>query len=149
MSLRWLRRIGVHLVTVLVGLSTAGAAVDAKLGLPTPITTGLADYAFQGADAAVKAWAKGSAREGSPETSIQVNYLKHVEAMYGKFQSYHLVQVHALSPLTLIVYLTINYEKGPLFARFLSYRIRNDWVLPEFSFDTKPEAIFPPELLAD
>jgi hypothetical protein len=49
----------------------------------------------------------------------------------------------------LIVYLTINYEKGPLFARFLAYRIRNDWVLPDFTFDTKPEAVFPPELLAD
>jgi hypothetical protein len=49
----------------------------------------------------------------------------------------------------MIVYLTINYEKGPLFGRFLAYRIRNDWILPDFTFDTKPEAIFPPELLAD
>ncbi|MEW6681622.1 MAG: hypothetical protein AB1451_01675 [Nitrospirota bacterium] len=128
---------------------SADAATDTKLGVPSPITIGLADYAFQGADAAVKAWVKGSAREGSPEAIIQVNYLRQVESMYGKFQSYHLVQVHALSPLSFIVYLTINYEKGPLFARFLAYRIRNDWVLPDFTFDTKPEAIFPPELLAD
>jgi hypothetical protein len=130
-------------------LSVANAATETRLGVPGPITTGLADYAFQGADAAVKAWVKGSAREGSPEASIQVKYLKEVESVYGKFQSYHLVQVHALSPLSFIVYLTINYERGPLFARFLAYRIRNDWVLPEFTFDTKPEAIFPPDLLAD
>jgi hypothetical protein len=139
----------VLLAAVLLSPSVADAATDTKLGIPSPITTGLADYAFQGADAAVKAWAKGSAREGSPEISIQVNYLKQVEAVYGKFQGYHVVQVHGLSPLSLIVYLTINYEKGPLFARFLAYRIRNDWVLPDFTFDTKPEAVFPPELLAD
>ncbi len=147
----WSRvRWGVVLVAaVLLSRSVAEAATDTKLGIPSPITIGLADYAFQGADAAVKAWAKGSAREGSPEISIQVNYLKQVEALYGKFQGYHLVQTHALSPLSLIVYLTINYEKGPLFARFLAYRIRNDWVLPDFTFDPKPEAIFPPELLAD
>jgi hypothetical protein len=132
-----------------VCLSVANAATDTKLGLPGPITTGLAAYAFQGPDAAVKEWVKGSSREGSPEASIQINYLKQVESTYGKFQSYHLVQVHGLSSLTQIVYLTINFEKGPLFARFLAYRIRNDWVLPDFSFDTKPEAIFPPELLAD
>jgi hypothetical protein len=136
-------------VALLSCLSAADAATDTKLGVPSPITTGLAAYAFQGADAAVKEWVKNSSREGSPEASIQINYLKQVESMYGKFQSYHLVQVHALSSLTLIVYLTINFEKGPLFARFLAYRMRNDWVLPDFAFDTKPEAIFPPELLAD
>ncbi len=135
-------------VLLAASLAMLGAAKDEKVVVPNIIVAGLGDYAFQGAGAAVTAWVKGSAMEGSPEAAIQVNYLKQVESVYGKFQGYHLIQINELSRLTTIVYLTINYEKGPLFARFLAYRIRDGWILPDFSFNTKPEAILPTDLLA-
>ncbi len=141
-------RLAAILVAIVASLAMLGAAKEEKVGVPSIIVTGLGDYAFQGAGAAVTAWVKGSAMEGSPEAAIQVNYLRQVESVYGKFQSYHLIQVNELSRLTAIVYLTINYEKGPLFARFLAYRIRDGWILPDFSFNTKPEAILPNDLLA-
>lgn len=141
-------RLAAVLVAVVASLAMLGAAKEEKVVVPNIIVTSLGDYAFQGAGAAVTAWVKGSSMEGSPEAAIQVNYLRQVESVYGKFQSYHLIQVNELSRLTSIVYLSINYEKGPLFARFLAYRIRDGWILPDFSFNIKPEAILPPDLLA-
>lgn len=129
--------------------SAAWAAKDIKVVVPNTIVNGMGDYAFQGADAAVKTWVKGTHLEGSPEAAIQVNNLKQLEAAYGKFQGYHIVQVHELTPLSEIVYLAIHYERGPVFGRFLAYRIKDGWLLPDFSFHAKPEAVFPPDLLAD
>lgn len=141
---------GVVALAVMVGsASAAWAANDVKVVVPNTIVNGLGDYAFQGADAAVKTWVKGTHLEGSPEAAIQVNNLKQLEGIYGKFQGYHIVQVHHLTPLSEIVYLAIHYERGPVFERFLAFRVKDGWLLPDFSFHAKPENVFPPELLTD
>lgn len=149
MGIRRLSWLSFSLVLILLNIGAAESAKELRLSVPNTIVNGMGDYGFQGAEAAVKAWVKGSTLEGSPEALIQVNNLKQVESMYGKFQSYHIIQVQGLTPLTVVVYLSINYERGPLFARFIAYRLKDSWILPEFSFSTKPEAIFPPALLAD
>ncbi|HET8759877.1 MAG TPA: hypothetical protein VFN94_02340 [Nitrospiria bacterium] len=113
------------LAVMVAGGSAAWAAKDIKVVVPNTIVNGMGDYAFQGADAAVKTWVKGTHLEGSPEAAIQVNNLKRLEAAYGKFQGYHIVQVHELTPLSEIVYLAIHYERGPVFGRFLAYRIKD------------------------
>jgi len=145
----WWRWVLAPLVLILLNISTVAGAKEQKLGVPDTILRGMGDYAFQGAEAAVKAWTKGSTLEGSPEALIQVNSLKQVESLYGKFLNHHIIQVHEMTPSTLIVYLSINYERGPLFARFIAYRLKDSWILPEFSFHIRPEAVFPPSLLAD
>ncbi len=149
MSMRRRNRGLVLLVLVLLNIPVIAGAKEQRVGVPDTIQRGMGDYGFQGAEAAVKAWTKGSTQEGSPEALIQVNNLKQVESQYGKFLGHHVIQVHELTPWTLIVYLSINYERGPLFARFIAYRLKDSWILPEFSFHTKPEAIFPPNLLAE
>ncbi len=141
--------VAVALIAMFLSASAGWAAKEEKVRVPSTIVTGLGDYAFQGAEAAVKAWVKGTHLEGSPEAAIQVNALKQVEALYGKFQGYHIIQVRELTPLSVIVYLAIHYERGPVFGRFLAFRIKDGWLLPDISFNAKPEAVFPPELLAD
>jgi hypothetical protein len=141
--------VSVVLVAMCLSAPASWAAKELKVVVPNTIVNGLGDYAFQGADAAVKTWVKGTHLEGSPEAASQVNNLKQLEAAYGKFQSYHIVQVHELTPLTEIVYLAIHYERGPVFGRFLAFRIKGGWLLPDFTFHAKPEAVFPPELLTD
>ena len=37
----------------------------------------------------------------------------------------------------------IDFEKGPLFAKFVVYRAAEDWVLVTFTFNTKEELILP------
>jgi hypothetical protein len=143
------QRVSAVLVALLVGASPSWAAVDLKVVVPNTIVIGLGDYAFQGAEAAVKAWVKGTYLEGSPEAAIHVNNLKHFESWYGKFQGYHVIQIHQLTPLSQVVYLAIHYERGPVFGRFLAYRIKDGWLLPDMTFTHKPETIFPAELLID
>jgi hypothetical protein len=41
-----------------------------------------------------------------------------------------------------VIYLSINYERGAVFARFLLYRAQ-DWVVQSMDFNYRPEALMP------
>jgi hypothetical protein len=139
----------VALAAMVVSVPATGAITELKGGVPSIIVNGMGDYAFQGADAAVKTWVKGTSLEGSPEAAIQINYLRQQEALYGKFQGYHIVQLRELTPLVEIVYLAIHYERGAVFGRFLAFRIKDGWLLTDILFHAKPETLFPPDLLTN
>ncbi|HLG23005.1 MAG TPA: hypothetical protein VI382_09330 [Candidatus Manganitrophaceae bacterium] len=146
----------ITLLIIILWSLFAATTVDAKEQkedppkpeVPKIIFSGLGEYGFKGAEAVVKVWMKGSALEESVESLTYVNALKQAESIYGNFLSSSVAHVHPLTTTTLLVYLSINYEKGPLFARFLVYRAKEGWIIPEISFNTKPELILPPSLLA-
>jgi hypothetical protein len=126
---------------------------EEKLGMPSIVLAGLNDYSFKGADGAIKSWTKGGVLEGSKEAAAQLALLKEIESLYGTFSSGHLIETHALTPRAQLVYVTLNYDRGPAFARFVAYRevakVKEDWILSDLSFSTKPEAILPSDLLID
>lgn len=100
-------------------------------------------YKDNGPDEAVRAWIKGSALEGSKEALSQANILRQVQDYYGRFQGFETVNSREISPRTRVDYLVIDYDKGPLFAKFISYRTDGGWVLVNFVFNTKEEQILP------
>ncbi|MGB9409297.1 MAG: hypothetical protein WCA89_17310 [Terracidiphilus sp.] len=113
--------------------------------LPPVIVYCLDAYRDKGPDDAVRAWIKGSPIDGSKEALSQSNNLRQVQDYYGAYRTFEVIGSRDLSPRTRIFYLVLDYEKGPLFARFVVYRSDEGWILTSFNFNTKEEAILPAE----
>ena len=102
-------------------------------------------YKSKGPEEAVKAWIKGSALEGSKEALSQANGLRQVQDYYGSYESFEVINIRSISKKVRIFYVTIDFEKGPLFAKFVVYRADQGWILTSFNFNTKEELILPPQ----
>jgi len=63
--------------------------------------------------------------------------------MYGAYTGYQAIKVKVISKTAKMVYLSMDYEKGPLFASFLSYKSGDKWILTSFTFNMKPEVVLP------
>jgi hypothetical protein len=109
-------------------------------GLPHIIATGLKAYAGGGADEAVSAWVRGSVIDGSS----QANILHQAQNLYGPYRSFEVLGTRQFGSRTQIVYLTLDYDKGPLFAKFVAYRSDQGWILASLDFSTKDDIL--PEL---
>jgi len=111
--------------------------------VPKVILSGMEAYKAEGPEAAVKAWIQGSAIEGSKDALSQANLLREVQDYYGAYKSFDVIRSRNLSPTTRIIYIILDYEKGPLFARFVVYRVEQRWILVSFTFNTKLEVMAP------
>ena len=69
--------------------------------------------------------------------------------MVGKFETYDVVGAHDLTPRIRVWYLVLNYDKGPLYARFVLYRSNDTWLVTDtLTLPTihDKESILPPSL---
>jgi hypothetical protein len=112
--------------------------------LPPVVLSGLDGYKAKGAEEAVRLWVRDSPLEGSNDATSQVTVLRQAEQFYGAYQWYEVVRTREVSPRTMVVYLVLNYERGPLFSRFTVYRSNHRWIMTYFDFNTREENIFPP-----
>jgi hypothetical protein len=112
--------------------------------VPKIVLSGLAAYKSDGADAALKAWIKGSALDGSKDALSQANVLRQIQDFYGAYESYDLILARNLSPKIRVIYIALDFEKGPLFAKFVVYQTEQGWLITNFVFNTKEELILPP-----
>ena len=144
------QRIGFALVTLLflILLSSTAYCDISKDEIPKIIKSGLSAYKSNGPEAAIAEWIKGSPFEGSKDAMSQANLFKQVETYYGKYMDYQPIAVIKLTPTTKIVYLSMNYETGPVFCKFLIYKTQDSWILSgKFNFHTEPEQVLPEGLL--
>jgi len=111
--------------------------------VPKIILSGLEAYKAEGAEAAIKAWIKDSSIEGSKDALSQANVLRTVQDYYGAYKTFDVIRTRNLSPTTRVIYMILDYEKGPLFSKFVVYRAEKGWVLTMFTFNTKEELIVP------
>ena len=108
------------------------------------VKQGLEAYSAGGAKAAIETWIKGSGLEGSKAAVAQANVMRQVEDFYGKYEGYDIVDDHKISERVHMVMFIINYNKGPLFARFQAYRAASGrWVATDFKFHTEAAEIWP------
>lgn len=127
-----------------LGLSAHVGAQETGAGeVPKILLSGLEAYKAEGPEAAVKAWIKGSAVEGSREALSQANLLRQIQDFYGAYKEYHVICSRKVTPTTRVFFLSLDFEKGPLFGRFVVYRTEQGWILTQFNFNTKDEAIVP------
>jgi len=144
-------RLGKSLHAVAIGLLVLILAQHVRAGTPQPdpdeipkiLLSGFDAYKAEGPEAAIRAWLKGSSIEGSKDALSQANVLRQVQDYYGSYKTFELIQSRNLTPTTRVIYLALNYEKGPLFAKFMVYKTAEGWILVNFSFNTKEEFIIP------
>ncbi|MFZ2990445.1 hypothetical protein [Ideonella sp.] len=105
---------------------------------------GASAYIKGGATEAVAAWLKGSALEGNTQATSQANSLRQIEDFYGKPEGFEVVSETAVTPRVAMVLAIIYYQKGPVFARFQTYKLSSgSWVATEFKFHTEGAQLFP------
>jgi len=114
------------------------------LNLPPVMVSGLDGYKTKGAEEAVRLWVKDSPLEGSNDNATQISVLRQAEQSYGAYQWYELISTRAVSPRTMVIYLVLDYERGPLFARFTLYHSNHRWIMTYFDVNSREENIFPP-----
>jgi hypothetical protein len=145
--LRWKNSAMLSLGFLLLAIGQCVPAVAqtrAADDIPKIVLAGLDAYKAEGADAAMKAWIKGSPLDGSKDALSQANVLRQIQDFYGSYKTFDLVHTRILSPNIRVIYLSLNYEKGPLFAKFVVYQTVQGWILTTFTFNTKDELIIPP-----
>src|ERR1700685_4151036 len=84
--------------------------------VPQIVLSGFGAYRTDGPDAAVAAWIKGSAIEGSKEALGQSNILRQIQLYYGAYKSFEFVHARSVTASTKVIYMVIDFEKGPMFA---------------------------------
>ncbi len=137
-----MRTFATVLATALLVLSQHA---DAQSATPRQqFEAGAAAYLKEGAQAAIATWLKGSALEGNIQATSQVNGLRQIEDFYGKAESYEVLAEHKLSERSVVVLGVINFQKGPMYSRFQTYKLANGgWVTTEFKVHTEATQLFP------
>ncbi len=116
--------------------------------IPPVVLYGLKVYRAESPEAAFKTWIVGGPLEGDVSFLNQATSLfRQTESHYGKYREFDLIKVVDLTPTTKIIYLQMNFQKGPLFARFVCYRTELNWVIATMDFHTRAELILPPSFL--
>ena len=125
---------------------TSEASEKQGEGLPHFILAGLQAYKDKGPEEAMRVWIKDSPIDGSRDALTQSNNLHQVQDYYGAYQTHEVIAIRVLSPRTRVIYLVMDFDKGPLFCKFVVYRSEQGWTLTNFNFNTKEEMIVPSEI---
>lgn len=130
-------------------LSLPGAipanAQNPNTTLPPIITAGLDSYRNVGLDQAFRAWLRNSPLHWDP---AMAKPLREAQEQYGTFESWDVIDIRALSPSTQIVYLVMNYQQGPVFAKFVVYQTEQlGWIVTNLKFSIDEDAVLPPPTL--
>lgn len=112
--------------------------------IPRFVVNGFNAYRSVGPEAALKAWSEFGALENSKELADQAGYLHQVQNLYGPFEGYAFISSRLLAPRTRVIYLALDYERGPLFAKFVIYRSSQRWLLTSLDFNLREEQILTP-----
>jgi len=108
--------------------------------LPPVLVAGFKAYLEKGPEDAVRVWIKGSGIDDSKDALSQANSLRQVQDFYGSYRSFDVFKTRMVTSRVEAFYLVMNYDKGPLFAKFFFYKTEQGWVLVNFNFNTKEEA---------
>lgn len=119
------------------------AKAEPNSPIPPIVQAGLAVYASGGADPALSVWRKGGALDNEKSSEDHLDELKHWEKSIGHYKSYELIETKDIGTASKVFYLAMNFERGAVYASFVVYKTRKDWVVQSMDFDTKPEEILP------
>jgi hypothetical protein len=131
---------------LLVSLIPSASPQSAPGPVPPFIAAGMAAYRDEGLEAAMKIWLKNTPQGFSEGDVSNANLLNLVSDQYrfGKFRQFEVASVRQIAPSTRIYYLVLNYDNGPVFARFIVYRTPDHgWILNSYKFDINMDAIIP------
>ena len=127
-----------------VTFSAADSSIgDSKENVPAYILNGLHEYKSNGYEAAVKEWFKGSPYKKAEVLVARINYLKNIEMLYGKYLSYKIITIKE-TPTSNMTYVEFIYERFSGFAKFISFKRNNAWVLVDVDLHKKQKFAYTP-----
>ena len=121
----------------------AGGAASSQ-PLPAVLEAGFVSWTKGGGiDAILMGWQRGGLMEGSGKASAQARIFRNLSSVLGTYRSHETIQTKEISRSSQVIYLSINFERGAVYGRFLMYRTDKDWVVQNMDFSERPEAIMP------
>jgi hypothetical protein len=128
----------------LILLATHLVRADSGPSTPPVIQAGFAFWGKgAGVDGAVETWLKGGLLEGDSKTAELANYLRRVKRAAGDYKTFELLKTDTIGQSSQVLYLSLKFERGAAYARFLLYRTDKGWVVQNLDFSTRPEALMP------
>jgi hypothetical protein len=120
--------------------SVPALAAGSDSSIPSVIQAGFGFFTKGQVGPAIAAWQKGGLLAQYQSSSF-FNYFTELQRAVGTYKSYELIQTKRLGSSSKIIYLSINYERAAIYARFLVYRTEQDWVVQNMNFNIRPEAL--------
>jgi hypothetical protein len=95
--------------------------------IPQNILDGLDALRHEQFDQVESSWKKG-ALTSIGEISIR---LRNDKDSLGEYHGFDLIYLQDISPRIRVIYIALNYERGPQFKKFVTYKNSTGWVLLE------------------
>jgi hypothetical protein len=142
---RILTRVALFLVVVGGALLVLAAAprADSMSSVPGIVQDGLHSWEKNGASYALDIWQKGGLMEGDNKPMALSNYFRRIDRIIGNYRSFEVIDTKRISQRSEVLYLSMNFERTAIYARFLLFRTEKDWVVQNMDFSPRPEAIMP------
>lgn len=139
-----MRRVALMLCAICVLLGPQARSQSAN-GTPVPkvLVAGFDAYRAGGPDEAMRVWLRNSPLEGAPEIATQEQILHAAQARFGQWRAFDVVTIHQVSPSTRIIYMTLDFDKGPIFAKFVLYRTEPGWIVTNLVFSPNDADVLP------
>jgi len=116
--------------------------------LPPVLTHGLEAFKSAGFDAALDAWLEGWDAESAEAVRSQFRpALAQFDTLGGRFKAYEAFAVVHWGQYAQRVYLILLYERRAIYGRMDFFQAADAWRVLNITFNTDPNAVFPPELL--
>jgi hypothetical protein len=129
---------------LIIFISEDTFGIDREYDVPYIISEGMEAYKKDDAKSAISTWLGRGHFENSKLALIKpTEQLKKIESIYGLFKAYHIVFVNEPSISTKFIYVVMDYEKGPAFARFVTFKTEREWHVVRLSFDLEAESVWP------
>ena len=119
----------------------AAPAVESDASIPAVIQAGFDCFQKGQIADGINAWRKGGLLAQSQSPSY-FNSFTEAQSAIGKYRSFEWIMTKSVGASSKVIYLSINYERGAIYARFLVYRAQ-DWVVQSMDFNYRPEALMP------
>jgi hypothetical protein len=126
-------------------LTAPRAHSQAENGTPAPkiLVNGFEAYRAAGPDEAMRVWLHNSPLEGTPDVEKQVQILHTAQGRFGQWRGFDIVSIRPVSASTRILYMTLDYDKGPLFAKFVLYHTEPGWIVTNMIFSPDDAEVLP------
>ena len=126
------------------GGAGAGAGAGATAQVPAVIQNGFKLWSLnRRASWAFDTWKMGGLMEKDPKTDTLSRYFFRMEQSLGNFKAYEVIDSKRIGQSSGVLYLSINFDHGVMFARFMIYKTDQDWVVQNMDFSPRPEAMMP------
>jgi hypothetical protein len=122
----------------------AAAGAGATAQVPAVIQNGFKLWSLNRRSSwAFDTWKMGGLMEKDPKIDTLSRYFFRMEQSLGNYKTYEVIDSKRIGQASGVLFVSINFDHGVMFARFMIYRTDQDWVVQNMDFSPKPEAVMP------